>query len=348
MRLAVLAAGAAALLLAGCAGQGAGAPSAAGSGDSGGAGIDIAPISTFQPDDPLLTGAPTGEASNALGLVGEWQLADAEGDAAGTFVWTSADMHGQSITVFRDCGVLQASWAGSDDLLVTGSIGGSQDCFSQPDGSFRAPDVPWLTEARGFRVVGDGWELLDSTGAPVARLDPADGAPPAEILQQVGGGAPVAGDEARAALARRAPLAEGLTAASLDELVGTWSPVGLAPSGLPDVPPTTIDETPPMVEDLPEGSPLRSAITFRDDGSYTVDDCRHQPLDDGTMPEGDGLAFAGDGSDFLAPGYAINLLLCWPSWPLTEIRTRTIALDNGYLRLFDVSGDELGRLERVG
>jgi hypothetical protein len=312
-------------------------------------------VSTFAPDEPLLSGTPTGEVSDAIALIGLWQVTDAQGEIPGTWLRIGAGIEGMSYYLFRQCGYLTSSWAASDLLFVVNGIGGSQNCFERSDGSFAVPTVDWLTSARGFRVVaggaGDAVDLLDASGAVVAHLEPGVGSPPpspdvwSELLKP-----PVIDSDVRANLRRAAPLPEGLVAATADELVGSW--VVVPNPGDPPVasPPSMPGITPPP------GIPDVASITLRADGTFVTASCHGAVTQMSTEGDPDsaassgsqpGLPWSGDGSDFLVPAYGRDLMLCSPSWNGFETRARTIALDNGYLRLFDVDGAELQRWERA-
>jgi hypothetical protein len=346
----VAASAAALLLLAGCAGQGAGAPGRGADGDA--PEPTPARVSAFQPGDPLLAGAPTTEVSDAIGLVGEWQLVEADGDAPGTVVWINGTgPQGQTIMVFRECGPLWVEWAGTANGLVTGGVAGDQACFLGPDGDqpMAVPEISWLAGTRSFRAMGDGdgVELLGADGEPLAQLEPAMNAPAAAADWYPPDYRPTADEESKQALRVPTPLADGLIPASRDDLLGTWTPVGVAEGSDPTNPHTISATPPPGFEDLPADWPDRATITYRADGRFTIDECRMvEPSPE--SPAATGLPWIGDGTGFFVPSYAADLLYCWPSWPGWDTRTRTIALDNGYLRLFDIDGDELGRLERVG
>ncbi len=168
----------------------------------------------------------------------------------------------------------------------------------------------------------------------LARLDPAVGRP--ELPEGTGPSplpVPTVLDPERVRVA--APLAAGLEAASADDLVGTWTPVG------------------PGADLALVADADRATITFSTDGHYSFDDCSSFGSDTTDEPtpeqaEAFALVWSGDGDGFLATSYARSAIGCSPRWPAWETRTTTIALDEGYLRLFDRAGAELGRLERVG
>ncbi len=309
-------------------------------------GLATAPDSSFSPSDPLFTPAPAaqaaaGELSPAAGLIGLWTVSGAAGEQDGTWVRFAAEQMSSDVTVFRSCGELFLDWAATATRIVVGGVGGSQACFTQPDGSMAAPDAPWLLAARGFSAEGTGWVLLDASGAAVAHLAPAGGAlpnPPADISPSLIA-PPVIDDHTRAQLRRAAPLPDGVTAATAADLVGTWRSTDWAahtPAAAPGIP-------------LPTGYPQQATITFGADGTLAVLDCHSaaarqvQP----TPTTSAAVPWVGDGSDFATPGFASDSSLCAPTWSPSLSGIRTIAIDGGYLRLFDIAGVEQARLERV-
>jgi hypothetical protein len=328
-----------------------------------------AAASDFSPTNPLLPAEPTGQVSDAISLVGLWQVTGAEGETPGTWLRIGIDAGGQSYYLFRDCGYLTAGWAASGTRFLVGGIGGSESCFRQPDGTFEAPTADWLTDARAFEQLdGGGIDLLDDAGSRLAHLAPGVGAPPTnpDVWEGVRT-PPVVDDTVRETLRSAAPLREGLVAATEDDLVGTWETVPDPGMALPPRAPVPGATPPP-------GFPEVATLTLDADGTFQIDDCVSampvSPLEgevaqdsaepgaatpDAAGPDSPaaaandwpGLPWTGDGNDFLVPGFARNSVLCFPSWSGWETRARTIALDNGYLRLFDVDGAELQRWQRA-
>ncbi len=281
----------------------------------------------FSLDQPLLVGAPSGKVSDSIGLIGYWKVTEALGDKDGTLLRLSADGGTQTLMLFRGCGVLSTSWAASDVHFVAGAIGGDQSCFLHGDGASTAPEVSWLASVRKFRGANGGWDLLDSFDNQVARLDKAAGPPAATANDPAVALLPEPALDAtvRQTLRVATPLPTGLVAATRKDLSGTW-----VPAGMPGA---------------------TASITFDTSGVYALSDCLRSPEPTPTpaaenLVQPDGLPWAGDGSDFLASAYPSSGADCAPVWDPVESSTRTIALDNGYLRLFDIDGNELARLQR--
>lgn len=166
---------------------------------------------------------PSSTRSDAIALVGTWTV-DAEGEDPG-----SAIALGEGLRLFLSCGVLDGDWrADSEQSLFVGDVSsGDEGCF---DGT-GPPEVPWVTDARGFRVDGDTRRLVDGDGKTLAVLRP--GAHPTVGPNRIATDAdpPVVSPSMRAAAREPAPLPQGVVAAVAEKLQRRWVPVG-APRGL--------------------------------------------------------------------------------------------------------------------
>lgn len=201
-----------------------------------GAGAAVVRSASTAPAPPtaLVTPRPTPAPvpQDPLALVGRWYV-EADGVPSGTSL-----VLGNDLVLFLPCGADGGSWraSGPDGLFVAqlGEFG--QGCPP-------SPVLPWLSSARGFKVVGADRLLLDARGTVLARLlpgarptvgpdrDPSFAAPPVVTRQQrrdavppaalpPGAVAPTAGQLQRRWLA----LADGSGRSSLTfDASGAWS-----------------------------------------------------------------------------------------------------------------------------
>ncbi|MDJ0335697.1 META domain-containing protein [Salinibacterium sp. G-O1] len=158
------------------------------------------------------------EGSPAVGLVGLWRVAGAEGETANTWLRLTAG----EFQLSRDCGIISGSWRGAGGLMLASVYGASGLCASAS-----LPEVPWLESAEGYAPTEGGWELTDAAGSPVAELI-IDGAPDllpdgAEFFAQP----PEVTDETRAYFADAVPLPADLAVGSI---AGRWLPEGVSVS----------------------------------------------------------------------------------------------------------------------
>jgi heat shock protein HslJ len=172
------------------------------------------PAATATPT-PAVSLAPV-SAAERLGLVDMWRVS-ADGEGSNTFLRLS----GAEAIVFRDCGYEIGGWAAGPTMFVA-SISGWGDGCSDGDGAA----VPWLEDASYYRADGDGWQLLDSSGAVLATLRHGGLPTPDPNLSADYAQAPVVDDAQRYYLGDPAALPAGPTAATADEVVGRWESTG--------------------------------------------------------------------------------------------------------------------------
>jgi hypothetical protein len=164
-------------------------------------------------------------AADPLGLVGLWTVTGTE--AAGTTGLGPSVLRlaARDLASWRGCRAVFGSWRADHEGLflagVTHTASGGCGVLDRADAG--GPGT-WLTSAARFRADGDGWQLLDRSGAVVAELARAT-----TVRAPAGSDAslarpPVVDDEARRALAEPAPLPAGLEPASSSTLVGRWGP----------------------------------------------------------------------------------------------------------------------------
>lgn len=160
-------------------------------------------------------------------LVGSWDLS-----AAGTPVGTVVGL-GSVLTIRMKCGTFQGSWrANRQGGFVAGVATGPSHC------PHVGPLTPaWAMDARAWRPVGAGVELLGAAGQAVARLTPS-GSPRPQTTSE----------DLRAVLAHVGRLPADAAAVTDAELIGTWKPL------------------PP---DVGTG---RASVTFDADGSWAAFD----------------------------------------------------------------------------
>lgn len=238
-----------------------------------------------------------------LALVGLWRVTEAEGVEGDTWLRLDAGEY----TVWAPCGGLMSGWLASKHAFVAASP-------SSGLGGCEFVDLPWLTGAVAYEADGEGWRLLDSSGAITARLK-VDGEPPLrEDTIESMLRAPVVTDRTREWLADPAPLLDSLTPVSSDDLTGRWRSV--------------IDhETEPFLD-------------LADDRTWTGSDGCNQnggawAVDDGSRI----LATSGSQTEIGCDGEAL------PS-ALATARRAGLEADARTLVLLDGAGQELARLVR--
>jgi heat shock protein HslJ len=259
------------------------------------------------PNDVIASLAPV-PADQRVGLIGMWRVA-AAGEGPGTFLRLAGPGAMSGLEVWRACGVIDGSWAVGPTRFVASTYTSAAGCM-EPDGSM--PSIPWLYSATAYQPDGDGWDLIDASGAITATLR-HDGLPapdPNVIASEAQ--APVADDAARSLLSDAAPLPTGLRAATAAEVVGLW---------------------------VPSGAPLATnpSIELAGDGTWRGSD--------GCNGAGGRWAVDVDGQFVIPTGGAMTAMGC-DGAPLPELITtaRRLAIDNGQLVLVDREGQAIARL----
>jgi hypothetical protein len=213
----------------------------------------------------------------------------------------------QEFQLWRDCGMITGSWKASSQLFLAAAWGSMGDCAN---GS--RPKVPWLEGVSGFVADSGGYNLVDASGRTVAALT-IDGAPEpiptaAEFFKP-----PRITPEVTKAFRTPSPLPAGVTPVTADALLGTWLPVAYEVKTNPHV-------------------------TFTADGRWTGSDgCN----------AGGGRFVVGDAGMLLTTAGASTLIGCEgapvPTW---IAQAASAGFDKDWLLLFDLDGNEAGRLER--
>lgn len=264
----------------------------------------LAGCATPGPSTPVDPGSSPGD-SSAIELVGMWRVSSAEGESADT--WLRLDTY--DFMLWRDCGYIGGSWVAGERLFIASVHGANGGCVV----GNTIPEVPWLESVTSYRASVGGWELLDTSGAPVASLT-IDGkpAPHPDVIDYLTE-APEITEETRAHFRGAVALPGGLTEPTAADLEGRWNPVG-------------------------EGEGTDAHVEFAADGTYTGSDgCN------GSM----GRWAVGDGGEWLATSGPSTLMMCKgapvPQW---VGQAKRAGLDGAQLVLFDADGAELGRLAR--
>ncbi|HEY9523474.1 MAG TPA: hypothetical protein VIR33_09545 [Thermopolyspora sp.] len=214
----------------------------------------------------------------------------------------------QEFQLWRHCGMITGSWKASSGLFLAAAWGAMGDCAN---GS--RPTIPWLERVSGFVAISGGYNLVDASGHTVAALT-IDGAPKpiptsAEFFTQP----PPITEAVEKAFRTPSPLPAGVKPATADALLGTWVPVAYAVKTDPHV-------------------------TFTTDGRWEGSDgCN-----------GGGGRFAlGERGMLLTTAGPSTLIGCEgapvPAW---VAQATSSGFDRDWLLLFDLDGNEVGRLER--
>ncbi|KQZ08495.1 hypothetical protein ASD23_08720 [Agromyces sp. Root1464] len=253
---------------------------------------------------PPTTIPPVSGTSTAIGLVGLWRVSDTAGERP--YTWLRLDAN--EFQLWRECGMVMGSWSAGESVFVASVFGADGACVEG-----RVPSLDWLESATSYERDGEGWTLTDDDGAAVARLA-IDGAPePIETAAEFYTRPPELTGETLAAFRRPAPLPPNIAAATPEQLVGRWEPIG------------STGTTDPHVEFAIDGSWLGS---------------------DGCNGGGGRWAVGPDGQFFATSG-PTTLMGCdgafVPSWVATA---RLAGFDGTRLLLLDQEGREIGRLVR--
>ncbi|MCD2440900.1 META domain-containing protein [Agromyces sp. SYSU K20354] len=229
--------------------------------------------------------------------------------AAGESDQTWLRLEAGQFQLWRECGMLDGAWRAGERAFVASVHGGSGECI---DGSL--PEIPWLDSVTSYEPAETGWRLVDDTGAVMASLA-IDGAPePIPTAAEFYTEPPVIDEGVRAAFRDAAPLPETLEPATATELHGRWTPV-----------------------DAPGANDAH--VEFQRSGVWAGSD--------GCNGSGGRWTIADEG-DLLATSGPSTLIGCdniqVPGW----IGSAHLAgFDGDELVLLDVTGSELGRLQRA-
>lgn len=244
--------------------------------------------------------------SPAIGLIGLWEVSGVDGETPGMWLSLSAFQ----LSLWQPCGHVSGSWMASESLLVAYLDGGSHQCVPG-----KPPVVPWLGSISGYRAIAGGWELTDAVGEVVATLAPIEGEP-SLTADGWAPGQPELHDYEREYFREAAHLPDELIPATPDDLEGKW---------------------------VLETDPDLYAI-FRADGTWTGSwGCSMEA----------GVWAADDAGSFVATSGFSTAHLCTDDSgaTLTDVpalvaTTRSAAVDDDTLTLFDLDGVELVRLVR--
>lgn len=251
------------------------------------------------PDHVTAVPSPTASV-DPMALVGSWRVQLAGRDVG--VLWIAEGM-----TLFQDCGGLDASWKASHDGgFVAYSSSGDGSCFKS-----NKPLLPsWVHEAQGFRVQGDDRTLVDTDGRVLVTLLPG-GHPqiPSTRGREPYATTPTPSPKLAERMAAPAPVPAGMTPLTYGTLIGKrWE--------APDNP--------------------RAFLEFRQDGAFEGSD--------GCNGEG-GRFSLGSSGEILAVAGSSTLIGCQNSavggW-LQE--AHRVAIDKDQLVLLDAAAHELGRL----
>lgn len=164
------------------------------------------------PDHVVAVPTPTVSA-DPMALVGMWKL-QVDGKDAGVL------RVAEEMTLFQDCGGLEASWEASHDGgFIAFNAGGSSSCYTG-----NVPQLPtWVHAARGFRVDGDTRVLVDEAGRTLVTLLPG-GKPriPSTMSAEYYSTVPTPSAQLAKRMAEPAPLPSALTAATETTLTRRW------------------------------------------------------------------------------------------------------------------------------
>lgn len=246
-------------------------------------------------------------AERRAGLFGMWRV-DAGGEGPDTWLRLAGSA---SAVLWRDCGVLDASWAVGPTAFVAFVYGWSGTCGD----AAAPPAAPWLDAAVAYRADGDGWQLLDATGAVTATLR-HDGAPaPRPDVADDEARPPVVDDAARQWVSDPAPVPAGPVPATRDAVLGRW---------------------------VPSGSPVPNDpfVQLSDDGTWTASDGCNRVVGRWAVDAGGRIVVVG--------GAATAMGCDGAPLPGLLVTARRAAVSGGDLLLFDGEGAQVARLTRDG
>ena len=251
---------------------------------------------------------------NPEALVGSWFIT-ANGEEADAIL-TIGDRVDGGLLLYRECGTLSGDWRANRHAMFVGAFsGGSGHCFDKEADPPPFPD--WLTSVTRFGQQGDTELLLSSEGEVVAKLSPgAHPSPQPDSLDEYAS-PPVVTDEMREHFAEPAPLPDGTTPATAEDVMGRWLP---------------------LPKDRPERSSDAAFVAFDSSGTYKGSD--------GCNGSGGRYVLGEDGL-ILATTGPTTLIGCdnspLPSWPARSAR---LGLRAGHLVFVDTKGQVLGEAIR--
>lgn len=122
------------------------------------------------------------EGSDPLGLFGLWQV-DAAGETPDTVLWLGEERGEPSLRLRRPCGSLTGSWFAGDTVFAGTLTSWAEPCVlaigRRPTQEEWTPT--WLESAITYSPRGQGWQLYDAAGTPVAMLRPGAPLPQADL-----------------------------------------------------------------------------------------------------------------------------------------------------------------------
>jgi hypothetical protein len=247
-------------------------------------------------------------AAHPADLMGMWRVTG--GASEGNDSWVRFGERG--VTLWRECGVADGSWAASNQLLVADlSVFYGQGCYA-PD----ALVVDWFDRVERYRSVGGQIEVLDQVNAVVTTLVDDDSRPQTNPDFGIEGDDPEATAEQRAALDPGTGLPAGVVPAT--EIVGKW-----------------------VAADATSTSPEAPFVEFAPDGSYTVSEGCNLRI---------GRWVLGDDGEFVAAAGGTTDIGCdpipIPDWvdDATHLGMEIGDTEAPVLTLHDREGNPLGRL----
>ena len=165
-------------------------------------------------------------------LVGLWAVT-AGGEPSSTRLQVDAD----SLRVWRACGDVSGHWRASPE----GGFVASFNAFSGPCSTAQTQaaaaqtlsSLPWISNARGFRITATGWEALSRDGTVLATFRPGTRPTVPPTVASSEADPPVLSASQRADIdGPRAPFPTGLRPATTVALVGTWLPAKGGPGSV--------------------------------------------------------------------------------------------------------------------
>lgn len=156
-------------------------------------------------------------------LVDSWYV-EAPGEEEGAALIIGDRVDG-AMLLFRRCGTLDGDWrANGQGMFIAYFSGGSGACFDEARDGGPDPLDGWWNSVVGFRGDGDEMLLTDAAGETLARLSPGAHPTTGPDESEEYASPPVLTPDLREKLAEPAPLPDGVTAATSDDVLGRWIP----------------------------------------------------------------------------------------------------------------------------